>query len=182
MRRNFIFLLLCVFPAAEPWQHRLDLEPVFRDPAALQKLKILYEPPSHEGYQTFLIYGDGSLVWRVHPKGPDWTGISTCKNKVSPQEVKKLVRLIIKEHFFDLPEKRFLFVYVSQQREDLELHGITIDDGVAKSRRVFGVGEYLGKMESLPSDFSAIEKEIVRLKDSNFPPSAKSCNLPTTIK
>jgi len=49
--------------------------------------------------------------------------------------------LIIKKHLFDLPEKRFLFVSAAQRNERLELHASSIDDGVAKARRVFGIAE-----------------------------------------
>ena len=100
---------------------------------------------------------------------------------MSPNEVKELVRLITNKRFFDLPEKRFFEVYIAQRSEELEFHRITIHDGVAKAGRVFVVGEYAGEMESLPSDFWAIEKEIVRIKNYKFPPSAKACSPPATI-
>jgi hypothetical protein len=183
MRLIFTLLLVLLPQTAEPLRHQLDLEPLLRDPAALQKLKILYEPPSHEGYQAFFVYGDGSLVWQAHPKRPmPLTEVPTCRSKVSPDKVKNLVHLIIQKHFFDLPEKRFIFVYAAQGKEELELHTIAIDDGDGKAVRTFGLGRYAGKEESIPPDFSSIEEELKQLKDSAFPPSEKTCHFAPAIK
>jgi len=110
------------------------------------------------------------------------TEVPTCRDKVSPDKVKNLVRLIIQKHFFDLPEKHFFFVYAAQGKEELELHTIAIDDGVGKAVRTFGIGVYAGKEESIPPDFSTIEKELKQLKDSAFPPSEKTCHFAPAIK
>jgi hypothetical protein len=183
MRLILTLLLIFLLQAAEPLRHQLDLERLLRDPVALQKLKILYEPPVHESYQTFVVYGDGSLVWQSYPNRPmSLTEVPTCRNKVSPDQVKNLVRLIIQKHFFDLPEKRFIFVTAAKGKEELELHTIAIDDGVGKAIRTFGAGEYAGKEESIPPDFSSIEKELKQLKDSAFPPAGKPCHLAPAIK
>ena len=100
---------------------------------ALQKLKILYEPPSPESYQAFFVYGDGSLVWQAYPKRPmSLTAVPTCRSKVSSEQIKSLVQLLIHRHFLDLPEKRFIFVLAAQGKEELELHTIAIDDGVGR--------------------------------------------------
>jgi hypothetical protein len=159
------------------------LEPLPRDPAALQKLKILYQPPSRESYQAFFVYGDGSLVWQAYPNRPmSLTEVPTCRTKVSADKVKNVVRLIIQKHFFDLPEKLFLSVNAAQGKEELELHAIAIDDGIGKAIRTFGIGEYAGKEESIPPDFSSIEKELKQLKDSAFPPSEKACHFAPAIR
>ena len=183
MRLIFTLLLGFLLQAAETPRHQLDLEPLLGDPAALQKLKILYEPPSHKSYQAFFVYGDGSLVWQAYPNRPmSLTEVPTCRDEVSLDKVKNLVRLIIQKHFFDLPEKHFFFVYAEQGKEELELHTIAIDDGVGKAVRTFGIGVYAGKEESIPPDFSTIEKELKQLKDSAFPPSEKTCHFAPAIK
>jgi len=96
--------------------------------------------------------------------------------------VKDLVRLIIQRHFFELPEKQFIFVFAAQGNEKLELHTITIDDGLAKTSRTFGVGKFAGKEEKILPDFSMIENELKRLKDSAFPPDGKPCHFAPAIK
>ena len=181
---GFISTILLVFllQAAEPQRHQLDLEPLLRDSAALQKLKILYEPPSPKSYQAFFAYGDGSLVWQAYPRRPmSLLEVPTCRSRVSPYKVKNLVSLIVQKRFFDLPEKRFLFVSVAQGKEELELHTIAIDDGIGKASRTFGIGEYAGKVETIPPEFSAIEQELKQLKDSAFPPSEKTCHLARAV-
>ncbi len=95
MRLIFTLLLEFLLQAAETPRHQLDLEPPLGDPAALQKLKILYEPPSHKSYQAFFVYGDGSLVWQAYPNRPmSLTEVPTCRNKVSPDKVKYQTNLV----------------------------------------------------------------------------------------
>jgi hypothetical protein len=159
------------------------LEPLLKDPAALQKLKIMYLPPVRRGWgQVFVVRGDGSLILQAHPDRPmSVADIPTCTARVSQDAVKDLVRLIIQKRFFDLPEKQFFFLYASQG-EELELHTITIDDGLAKTSRTFGIGKFAGKEEQIPPDFSAIEDELKRLRDSAFPPGGKPCHFAPAIK
>jgi hypothetical protein len=95
--------------------------------------------------------------------------------------VRNLVRLIIKRHFFELAERLFLFVYASQVNEELELHTIVIDDGQAETRRTFGIGKFNGEKETIPADFSVVEDEMKRLRDSVFPPGAKFCHFAPPI-
>jgi len=70
MRLIFALLLAFLLQTAEPPRHRLDLEPLLRDPVALQKLKIMYQLPSRKVYQAFFIYGDGRVVLQAYSKRP----------------------------------------------------------------------------------------------------------------
>lgn len=183
--RVLLALLLIILPqAVESERHQFDLEPLLNDPVALQKLKVIYSPPTRKGWrQVFFVRGDGSLILQAYPDRPmPVTDIPTCRANVSQDAVKDLVRLIIQTHFFDLPEKQFIFVYAAQGKEELELHTITIDDGLAKTRRTFGIGNFAGREEKIPSDFSAVEDELQRLRDSAFPPDGKPCHLARAIK
>jgi hypothetical protein len=184
MRIVLAFLLIVLPQAFESERHRLDLEPLLQDPAALQRLTVVYLPPSQKGWiQQFLVRGDGSLILQAHPDRPmAVTDIPTCRAKVSQDVVKDLVRLIIQKHFFELPEKHFIFIYAAQSDEKLELHTITINDGLTKTSRTFGVGKFAGKEEKIPPDFSAVEHELKRLKDSAFPPDGKPCHFAPAIK
>ncbi len=184
MRVVLAFLLFILPQAFELERHTLDLEPLLRDPAALQRLTVVYRPPIHKRWvQLFFVRGDGSLILQAYPDRPmAVTDIPTCRAKVSQDLVKDLVRLIIQIHFFELPEKQFIFLYAAQGDEKLELHTIIIDDGLAKASRTFGVGKFAGKEEKIPPDFSAIEDELKRLKDSAFPPDGKPCHFAPAIK
>jgi hypothetical protein len=170
--------------AFESERHRLDLEPLLQDPAALQKLTVVYLPLGQKGWiQLFFVRGDGSLILQAHPDRPmAFTDIPTCRTKVDQDVVKNLVQLIIQRHFFELPEKYFIFLYMAQGNEELELHTITVADGLAKTSRTFGVGKFAGKEEKIPPDFSAIEDELKRLKNSAFPPDGKPCHFAPAIK
>jgi hypothetical protein len=61
------------------------------------------------------------------------TDIPTCRARITQDAVRDLVRLIIQRHFFDLPERKFLFLYAPPSNDDLELHTIAIDDGRQKA-------------------------------------------------
>jgi hypothetical protein len=159
MRVVLAFLLFVLPQAFELERHALDVEPLLQDPAALQRLTVVYRPPIHKGWvQLFFVRGDGSLILQAYPDRPmAVTDIPTCRAKVSQDVVKDLVRLIIQRHFFELPEKQFIFLYAAQGDEKLELHTITIDDGLAKASRTFGVGKFAGKEEpSVPTSLRQV--------------------------
>src|SRR5258708_25029425 len=132
MRIVLAFLLFVLPQVFESESPPLDLEPLLQAPAALKRLTVVYRPPVHKGWvQLFFMRGDGSLILQAHPDRPlAFTDIPTCRAKVSQDVVKDLVRLIIQRHFFELPEKQFIFQYAAQGNEKLELHTITIDDGL----------------------------------------------------
>jgi hypothetical protein len=91
---------LVVLPQAfESERHRRDLEPLLQDPAALQKLTVVYLPPGQKGWiQLFFVRGDGSLILQAHPDRPmAITDIPTCRTKVDQDVVKNLVQLIIQD-------------------------------------------------------------------------------------
>jgi hypothetical protein len=181
MRFVFTILLLCMLQDAEP-RHQPDLEGMLRDEAALQKLKIAYWPPPHERIQVFFVYGDGSVIWQSYPnRSMSLALVPTCRNKISTDTVKNLVRLLIEKHYLDLPEKQFLMRLSAQGREELEFHRISIDDGVGTVWRTFAIGEYAGRRESLPPDFVSIEKELQRLKELAFPRSKITCHFAPAI-
>jgi hypothetical protein len=183
--RVVLVLLVFVLPQTlEPQRHSLDLEPLLQDPETLQRLTVVYlDGLVHKGWiHRFFVRGDGSLVLQAYPERPlAVTDIPTCRAQVGQEVVRDLVRLIIKRHFFELPERLFLFVYAAQASEELELHTIVIDDGQANTRRTFGIGKFDGKKETIPADFLAIEDEMKRLRDSVFPPGAKPCHFAPAI-
>jgi len=183
--RVVLVLVVFVLPQTlEPQRHSLELELLLQDAQALQRLTVVYlDGLVHKGWShQFFVRGDGSLVLQAYPERPiAVTDIPTCRAQVDQEVVRNLVRLIIKKHFFELPEKLFLFVYASQVNEELELHTIVIDDGQAETRRTFGIGEFNGKKETIPADFLAVEDEMKRLRDSVFPPGAKPCHFAPAI-
>jgi hypothetical protein len=184
MRLVLVLLLFVLPPTLEPERHSLDLEPLLQDPEALQRLTVVYlDGIVHKGWtHRFFVRGDGSLILQAFPERPlAVSDIPTCRAQVGQEVVRDLIRLIIKRHFFELPERLFLFVYAAQVNDELEPHTIVIDDGQAKTRRTFGVGMFDGKNETIPADFLAIEDEMKRLMGSVFPPGAKPCHFAPAI-
>jgi hypothetical protein len=184
MRFVLVSLLVVLPQALKQERHSLELDNLLESPAALQSLTVIYyDNIVHKGWShRFFVRGDGSLILQAYPERLlAVTDVPTCSAQVGQEVVKDLVRLVIKKHFFDLPEKLFVVMYPAQGNEELELHTITINDGQATARRVFGIGKFAGKNETIPADFLAIEDEMKRLRDSGFPPSAKPCRFAPPI-
>ena len=182
MKFMLALMLICSFQAAESGRQQFDLEGMLRDEAALQKLKIAYFPPARENNQRFFVYGDGSVIWQAYPRrSMSLALIPTCRNKVSTEAVKDLVRLIIEKHFLDLPERQFLILEIAQGRQEIEFHTIATDDGVGAARKTLAIGEFAGERESLPPGFLAIEKELQRIKESALPHDKITCHFAPAI-
>jgi hypothetical protein len=88
---------------------------------ALQRLLIVYWPPAQKGWQqVFFVRGDGTVVKQATPDRPmSMTDIPTCTEQIGSERVKVLVRLIIQKHFFELPERQFIFMYAAQMNLEL---------------------------------------------------------------
>ena len=180
--RIFIAILLCGFPqSTEPYIHQLDLEPVMRDDQTLRKLSIMYDSPTEHGFQLLFVRGDGTIILQTFPGRPIAANdVPTCKERISQDQVKDLLSLIIKRHFWELPEKQFLFIGGPPSHGELELHRISISNGTEKAGRVFGFGTYGGKHESIPDDFAIIERQLKSIEQSAF--SNKPCHLAPAVQ
>jgi len=58
------------------------------------------------------------------------------------------------------PDKNFLFINGLPSHDELQIHRVLISDGTEKAGRVFAVGVYAGKPESIPADFAVIEQQL----------------------
>jgi len=175
--RIFLTSLLSLFlQSIEPYVQQLDLVPMLHDTRALQKLRIMYDSPTQHGFQLLFVYGDGSLILQTYPGRPMATSdVPTCREKVDQNKIKDLVSLIISKHFWELPQKRFLFINGVPSHAEFALHGIFISNGIERAVRDFGVGTYAGKQESIPDDFATIERCLQKLAESTF--LNKPCHL-----
>lgn len=180
--RTLLIVLLSLSPqSAEPWTHRVDLEPMLSDAQMLQKLTIMYDSPLQQGFELLFVRGDGSLILQRYPGRPmATTDLPTCKEKVDQAKVKEVINLVFSNNFWELPEKRFLFMGGEPSHKELELHKIFISDGSEKAGRVFGVGTYAGKQESIPDDFAIIEQHLKKLAQSAF--SGKPCHVAPAVQ
>jgi hypothetical protein len=180
--KTLIFLLLLLLPqSGEPWKHQLDLEPMRHDAESLKKLTIMYDSPLQQGFELLFIRGDGSLILQRYPGRPmATTDLPTCKEKVGQDQVRQLVSLIVSRHFWELPEKNFLFVGGEPSHKELEVHRIFISNGTEKAGRVFAVGTYAGKQEAIPNDFAMIEQQFKQLAQSTF--AGKPCHVAPAVQ
>jgi hypothetical protein len=179
---TLLIALLSLLPQfAEPWKHQLDLEPMLRDSESLKKLTVKYDSPLQQGFELLFVRGDGSLILQRYPGRPmSTTDLPTCTQKISQDQVKKLASLIANKHFWELPEKRFLFVGGEPSHKELEVHRIFISNGSEKAGRVFAVGTYAGKQEAIPDEFAVIEQQFKQLAQSAF--AGKACHLAPAVQ
>jgi len=179
---TLLFLLLSLLTqSAEPWTHQLDLEPLLHDAQTLQKVTIMYDSPLKQGFELLFVRGDGILIQQRYPGRPvSTTDVPTCKGKIDQVKVKEVISQLVGKHFWEFPEKRFLFIGGEPSHEEFEVHGIFVSNGAEKAGRVFGVGTYAGKKESIPNDFAIIEQHLKDLARSTF--SDKPCRLATAVQ
>ncbi len=114
--------------------------------------------------------GSGKLIAQSYPGlsfSKQYGLFPTCKAVISPEKVRDVIRLMIQVRFFDLPEKSFVYATASDDMEDfekeLQKHSIALDDGNIHAQRDFAAGTYLGKQESVPQEFVAIETVLQRV-------------------
>src|SRR5882762_10096687 len=167
--RNIALSILFVVTSlsASEVAERLDLKKVLSDFAALDKLVIEYRPTDN----SFLyVYGTGRVVTQTHPQIGSSVFVPTCVGKIGQAEVKGLVQEMINHRFFELPLNEYYFRTASDDGDDfwraLKLHSINIEDGRSRASRQFADGIYQGKKQTIPADFAAIEKTLLRMGKS----------------
>ena len=184
--RAFFIAVLVIFlqNLSSPAPELPDLACMLDNDGALDQLRVAYWPPTKKGWsQAFFVRGDGSVILQASPDRPmPVTDIPTCTGQIDRDRVRALLRLIIQNHFVELPERNFIFMDAAQGNKHLELHTIGIMDGHAKARRSFGIGKYAGKDEVIPPEFAIIEQDLKKIWDSTFPPHAKDCRFSAPIK
>lgn len=154
---------------------------MMRDDKSLRKLKIIYDSPTEHGFHLLFVGGDGTLALQAYPRRMmATTDVPTCKERISSDKVKEILGLMIEKHFWELPEKQFIFMGDLPNPSELELHRIFVSNGVEKAGRIFGIGTYGGKPESIPADFAIIERQFKGLEQDAF--TGKPCHLALAIK
>jgi hypothetical protein len=91
---------------------------------------------------------------------------------ISPERVRDVIRLMIQVRFFDLPQRSFVYATASDDMEDfekeLQRHSIALDDGTIRAQRDFAAGTYMGRKESIPQEFAAVETALQQLMKETF--------------
>jgi hypothetical protein len=148
-----------------PQESRLDLQHIISDDTALGSVELLY---SVEG-QLVALHGDGRVLMQSTNK--QLSLLPTCKGKVAPADIRRLVETMLAAQFLDLPQKSYMMI--NPDAEDwrkLQLHSISIKATGGSAKRGFAAGEYGGEHQELPEKFATVEKAIVELKSKTIPP------------
>jgi len=157
---SFVLVTSIAVAGQLPWTKRLDLAPALQDRSALEQIRVSYFVKD----QQLFVYGTGKVVLQFVKHAHDL--VPTCRGSVAESQIRQLLQTFIDHHFFDLPERQFIFLYTSEGPEDLELHTIQIQNEQAAASRTFGIGKYMEKEETIPEDFAAIEQKLAEIKQS----------------
>jgi hypothetical protein len=161
------------------WRKRIELTQLLSDSGALDKLVIIYRPTYR---QTLFVFGMGKVVLQTYPPNffaQNTTLLPTCTVNKSQSEIRDLIRTMMLAHFFDLPQKSF--VYTGNQNNEIEFerevkqHSIVVDDGASRAYRDFAEGKYQGMNEQIPAAFNDVENALRRLAGSDL--NAAPCSM-----
>lgn len=158
--------------ASSEWRKRIELTRLLSDSGALDKLVIIYRPTYR---QTLFVFGTGKIVLQTYP--PNFFSqnaaiLPTCTANKSQSEIRDVIHTMILSHFFDLPEKSF--VYTGDQNNEIEFEkevkqqSIVVDDGANRAYRDFAGGKYQGMNEQIPAAFDDVENALRRLAGSDL--------------
>jgi hypothetical protein len=94
--------------ASSEWHERIKLDRLLSDPAALDKLVIIYRPTYR---QTLFVFGMGKVVLQTYPPSffpQDTALLPTCTANKNQSDVRDVIRTMIRAHFFELPQKSYV--------------------------------------------------------------------------
>ena len=179
LRRALLILpLIASVTVASEFRARMDLQKFVDDPAALNTLKIEYLRGDNN--IAIFVYGTGKIVRQTLPH-PFTSLVPTCQARLDQARVRTIVQALISHHFFDLPQKSYIYMTADDDSvKDLNVHCIILDDGRVNARRDFAYGTFNGKREEVPSDFVAMEKLVQQLADDVI--GIKPCTLAPRIQ
>lgn len=176
-----LILALCIRVDSSVVADRVDLFSLLARPATLSKLIIEYQPSTGS---FIFIYGTGNVVRQVHKATASSMQVPTCSGTVTQNEVKVLVRELIRIHFFALPSRSYIFQTASNDEDEfwqaVQLHSITIDDGGIRASRQFASGFYGGRKQTIPSAFAVAEAKLRKIADAAT--NGKPCSIAPAVK
>ncbi len=167
LRIAIVLLLLRSGGSSSTFQNSLELSAYLANAEALNRLVIQYNDSTS---RALFVFGTGRVVRQAYPA---FSGevVPTCVGKVQQDRVRKLVKDFAELRFFELPQKSYPFLIVSDDpAKDLQLHSIVFDDGTTQARRDFAFGSYGGKTEPVPGAFVAAEKLLLELESEAISP------------
>jgi hypothetical protein len=157
-----VLVLQAAFPL--PPENRPDLRNIIDDDAMVRSVTIWQSA----GGQLVMVRGTGEVSFQS--AGPNVQLLPTCRGTVSPQDVRRLLEVMVQRDFLALPRKTYLIVDGDEQDwRKLKLHSIGLKTAQGSVKRDFAAGEYDDKREELPRDFVALENAILELKQQAIP-------------
>ena len=167
MHLSILFAVVLALQAegVVPAEPAPDLRPIISDDAALASVEISYRVDG----QLIVMRGDGSVF--TQSTRQQLPLLPTCKGKVAPADIRRLLETMLNAQFLNLPQKSYIMLNGDEADwRKLQLHSISIKIAGGSAKRDFSAGEYSGEHREIPENFATVEKVIVELKSKAIPP------------
>lgn len=173
----FSFLIVAVLVLQQvsllplPRESGPDLRRIISDESALKSVEIRYSDEE----KLVILRASGAVF--VQSTRQNISQVPTCKGKVAPADVRRLLVTMLDTQFFDLPRNSYVMRDGDlRDWRQLQVHSISVHTAEGALDRSFAAGTIGGEPQEIPQRFAAIEKAILELKAEAFP-DGRPCTL-----
>lgn len=148
-----------------------DLPRIISDESALKSVEVWYSV----GDQLVILRASGAVF--VQSTRQNVSLVPTCKGKVAPADIRRLLVTMLDTQFFDLPRNSYLMLDGDlQDWRQLQVHSISLHTAEGALDRTFAAGKIGREPQEIPQKFVAMEKSILELKAEAIP-EGRPCTL-----
>lgn len=154
-----------------PRESRPDLRHIISDESALKSVEIRYSVAE----QLVIFRASGAVF--VQSTKQNVSLVPTCKGKVAPADVRRLLVTMLDMQVFDLPRNSYIMLNGDlRDWRELQIHSISVHTAEGALDRSFAAGKIGGKQQEIPKKFAAMETAVLELKAEAIP-EGKPCTL-----
>ena len=148
-----------------------DLHRIISDESALKSVEVWYSVAE----QLVILRASGAVL--VQSTRQNVSLVPTCKGKVAPADVRRLLVTMLDTQFFDLPRNSYLMLDGDlQDWRQLQVHSISLHTAEGALDRSFAAGKIGREPQEIPQKFAAMERSILELKAGAIP-EGRPCTL-----
>ena len=144
--------------------------------SALKSVEVWYSV----GEQLVMSRASGNIF--VQSTRQNVSFVPTCKGKVPPADIRRLVVTMLDMQVFDLPRNSYLMLNGDLQNwRELQVHSISVQTAEGALDRSFAAGKIGGKQQEIPQRFAVMETAILGLKAEAIPEESP-CSLAPPLR
>ena len=154
-----------------PSESEPDLRRIVNDESALKSVEVWYSVAD----QLVILHTSGTIF--LQSTRQNVALVPTCKGKVAPVDVRRLLVTMLDTQFSDLPRNSYLMLDGElQDWRELQVHSISVHTTKGALERSFAAGTIGREPQNIPQKFADIEKSILELKAEAIP-EGRPCTL-----